>query len=146
MKKKDEFSLDTFRFSPETISKMKKAKVGVVYLFGSRVEGINTVFSDFDLGVVLQGASYLENSLPLYNELYDIFSGELPLTFSREVDIVFLQRASLELKFEVINKGRVLFEISPHFRIIFEEKITRDYLDCVHFFREYEKVTKEIFS
>ena len=146
MKKRDEFSLDTFGFSPETIFRMKKAKVGIVYLFGSRVEGINTIFSDFDLGVVLQDISCLENGLHLYNELYDIFSEELPLTFSREVDIVFLQQASIQLKFEVINKGRVLFEISPPFRITFEEKITRDYLDCAHFFKEYEKVTKEIFS
>ena len=145
-KNNEKFSLGNFRFSFNAISKMKRLKVGIVYLYGSRVEGISRSNSDFDLGVVFQDPAVLENSLQLHSELYDLFSEEFPVTFQREVDIVFLQRASIQLRFEVVNKGKVLFEISPYFRVKFEEKVIRKYLDFTPFLKEYEKVTMEMFK
>jgi len=141
-----QFSLDNFRFSPKAISKMERLKVGIVYLYGSRVEGVSRPNSDFDLGVVFQDPSVLENSLQVYSEFYDLFSEEFPVTFQREVDIVFLQRASIQLRFEVVNKGKVLFEISPCVRVKFEEEVIRKYLDFAPFLKEYEEVTREMFK
>jgi len=74
------------------------------------------------------------------------FSNEFPVASQREVDIVSLQRASIQLRFEVVNKGRVLFEISPYFRVKFEEEVIRKYLDFAPFLKEYEKVTREMFK
>jgi len=146
LKNNEKFLLDTFRFSTKAISKMKGLDVGVVYLYGSRAECVSRPKSDFDLGVVFRHLAILENSLQIYSELYDLFSEEFPVTFQREVDIVFLQRASIQLRFEAVNKGKVLFEISPYFRVKFEEEVIRRYLDFIPFLREYERVTREIFK
>jgi len=141
-----QFLPDSFKFSSKAISKMKKLKVGIVYLYGSYAEKVNRYNSDFDLGVVFQDLAVLKNSLRLYSELYDLFSNELPVTFQKEVDIVFLQRAPISLKFEAINKGKVLFETSPYLRVKFEEEVIRKYLDFAPYLKEYEKVTKEMFN
>ncbi len=126
-----------------TEERLKKYKVGVVYLFGSAVEGVLGKGSDLDFGVVLVEHQPLSKSLKIYNQLFELFSREFEE--DREIDIVFLQRASLSLQFEVINYGRVIFEISPEFRVNFEEEIIRNYLDFAPFLEEYDKVVMETF-
>ncbi len=56
------------------IQKLKELKVGIFYLFGSTVLGTEREDSDIDIGVVFVEPNILENSLEIYNILYEILS------------------------------------------------------------------------
>src|SRR3989344_3943286 len=93
--------------------KLKKLGVGLVYLFGSQAEGTAGPSSDFDIGVVfLDPSARRGDTSKLYQSLYEIFSDAFDLSSFRSMDIVFLERASLELRFDAISREIVLFEIS----------------------------------
>jgi predicted nucleotidyltransferase len=109
------------------IDKLKKFKVGVVYLFGSAVEKLDSKLSDIDIGIVFTDPAILKDSLKLYTQLSDIFYESLKP--KREIDVVFLQQASLSLQVNAINKGKILYEISSEFRANYEERVLNEYLD-----------------
>ena len=56
-------------FSKKIKEKLKKAGVGVVYLFGSMVEGTSNKNSDYDLGIVLISKTDSLVSLQIHNLL-----------------------------------------------------------------------------
>jgi predicted nucleotidyltransferase len=135
-----------YKLSKSTVNKLKELGVNTLYLFGSFAEGTETPFSDYDIGVIFKTTSFsTTTSLELYNKLYDILLAEFA-DIEREIDIVFLQKASLSLNFEVINRGIIIFEDSAEFSVNYEERIMRDYLDFQYFLKEYEEVTMETFS
>lgn len=104
--------------------KLKKIGVAALYLFGSHAEGFDGDLSDIDVGVLLTDPRALKNSRQLYQELYDIFSDVFDLSGFKTIDIVFLQQAPLELRFDVITHGKVLFDQSPDMRSQFEDTTT----------------------
>ncbi|HEY4497541.1 MAG TPA: nucleotidyltransferase domain-containing protein [Candidatus Paceibacterota bacterium] len=123
---------------------LKKRNVGLVYLFGSRAEGTAGFSSDYDVGIVFTDPTIVRgNTTKIYNELYDIFSETFDLRNFRSIDIVFLERASLELRFDVISHGIVLFEISPAFRVDFEEHVEMLYRDFKPILNEFNQVILE---
>lgn len=84
------------------------------------------------MGIVLIKSAGLLNRkkfLTLYHRIYEIILDALPKNFERELDLVFLQRASYSLQFEAINYGKVLYEVSPIFRADYEEEVLKNYLD-----------------
>ena len=101
--------------------------VSLVYLFGSVAEGSAHDLSDLDIGIVMQDPGRLKGeSFTLYNELYDILTD----VFSpREIDIVFLQAAGLEVCSDAIRHGRLLFAPSTDARYEFEERTMILYAD-----------------
>lgn len=113
-----------------TASQLKKIKnlgLSVVYLFGSYAEGKSLPFSDVDIAVLFKEASRLDDDIGgIYNELYDVFTGLFP---SKNMDIVFLQKANLELCFDVVSHGKVIYEDSRDARLNFEERINYLYAD-----------------
>ena len=124
--------------------KLKKLGVGLVYLFGSRAEGTAGPSSDFDVGLVFSDPAMLRGDTPgLYQSLYEIFSDTFDLSGFRSVDIVFLEQASLELRFDAISHGAVLFEISPEFREKFEERVEALYRDFKPILREFDRAILE---
>ncbi len=124
--------------------KLKKLKVGLVYLFGSRAEGTAGPSSDYDIGVVFTDPTIVRgDTTGVYNILFDIFSGVLDLSDFRSVDIVFLERASLELRFDAIRHGVVLFEISSEFRAEFEERVSMLYRDFRPLLDEFNRAILE---
>lgn len=113
--------------SQEQIQRLKNLGVELVYLFGSHAEGTTHPLSDIDIGIVLSADSFLDNDLSrIYNELYDILTDAFP---GESVDIVFLQRAGLEISFDAVSHGTLLFETSAGKRFEFEEKTTILYAD-----------------
>jgi len=62
------------------------------------------------------------------------------------VDIVFLQRASVPLQFEVVTRGKVLYEVSSKFRADYIEDVLRKYLDFKPLLDEMDKTCLEFFS
>ncbi len=109
------------------IGELKHLKVGLVYLFGSHAEGVAGKLSDVDIGVVFSDPRVSSrDTLEVYNILFDIFSLALD---TENVDIVFLERAFLELRFDVISHGKILFMESDDFRYDFEHRTTMLYAD-----------------
>lgn len=109
------------------IDKLKEFKVGLVYLFGSKVLNIDSELSDIDIGVVFYETNILENYFGVYSRLYDIFFEAIKP--DKDIDLVFLQKASLIFQHNVVCEGKILYEISDQFRADYEEKVVADYLD-----------------
>ena len=130
------------RLSKKEKEELEKLGVGLIYLYGSMVEGIDNAGSDYDLGVVLVKPQ--SNYYTIYPDLYLLLTMEIPK--SKEVDISFLDFSPPSFQFEVIKKGQVIYKISPQFQSDFEEKITRNYLDFKPFLEEYNRVTLEAFK
>lgn len=110
--------------------KLKSLNVGLVYLFGSEAEGTAGPLSDVDIGIMFTDPKIVRgDTLQIYNDLYDILTCHFDMSNFRNMDIVFLERASLELRFNVISSGISLFEISTDFRMDFEERTAALYRD-----------------
>ena len=117
--------------------RLKKLEVGLIYLFGSHAEGAAGELSDIDIGIVFSNPGIAKgNTLKIYNELYYIFSD---IFGSNKLDIVLLERASLELKFDVIAHGKVIFQISSDFRYDFEDRINMLYVDFKPILNNFDK-------
>ena len=118
---------------------LEKLNIGIVYLFGSRAQGLAKKDSDMDIGIVFTGPVESASLLLIYEKLYSLF-----LTAGRkqkaEIDIVFLQSASLSLQFNAIKYGRVVYEISTKFRASYEEKVMLFHGDFEPVSREFDKM------
>jgi len=133
--------VDSICLDPHGVRKLEELGVSLVYLFGSVAEGTDHGLSDLDLGVVFDQASRLgpDNS-SLYNSLYDIFTDGFP---DRNIDIVFLDNAGLELCFDAISHGRLLFASSSDARYAFEEKVLILYADFRPILEEFDAAVLE---
>lgn len=121
--------------------KLRSLDVGIVYLFGSYAEGTNHTLSDLDLGIVFSNEKLVQgDTSSLYNQLYDLFTDISP---GRKLDIVFLQRAGLEIRFDAIRHGRVVFEVDKERTLDFEEKTMILYADFKTILNEFDRVIVE---
>lgn len=116
------------KLSSSQITKLKELGIDVVYLFGSYAEGVFSPLSDVDIGIIFEGKRVPQGAQAgaVYNILYDIFTDVFP---GKNVDIVFLQKATLELCFDVISHGKPIYESSKEKRFDFEERISLMYAD-----------------
>jgi len=117
------------------INRIRKAGVSLVYLFGSQAEDRQIALSDVDIGVVFEDNRIFKKSLNSnYNELYDIFTDVFP---GKTIDIVFLQKAPLELRFDAVKHGKTLYADTDDKRLNFEEKTMLDYADFKPILNEF---------
>ncbi len=93
--------------------------------------------SDVDIGIVFQRVPAPQSSGAVYQKLYELFTDLYP---GKIIDIVFLQRAGLELRFDVISHGAVLFEDIPGRHTDFEENTSIMYADFKPILNEYNQV------
>lgn len=114
------------KLSESQKQQLRELGVRLVYLFGSHAEGMEMPHSDVDIGIVLQRMPREDTIGTTYQVLYDLFTDAVP---GKKVDIVFLQKAGLELCFDVVNHGRLAFESRPGDHLDFEEHITIMYAD-----------------
>jgi len=124
------------KFSTKTIRKLKEYNVRIVYLFGSRAQKNEMITSDFDIGVVFRDISQLKNLTDIHPILYNHLTEEFQVTFKNDIDIVYLQETSPHFQYEVITKGKIIFEYDPIFRANYEENVIKEYLD----FKPIEKI------
>lgn len=117
--------------------KLQKLNVKLVYLFGSHAEGRSLPLSDIDIGVVIAKESLFNTATgTTYNQLYDIFTDVYP---GKKVDIIFLHKASLELRFDVISHGKILYAVSKKDQFDFEEKTILFYADFKPILEEFNQ-------
>jgi predicted nucleotidyltransferase len=109
------------------VKKLEELGIGLVYLFGSCAEGVSGPLSDMDIGVVLENPRIVRgNTMPMYNALYGLFS---EFFGTSNIDLVFLERASLELRFAAITHGKILFVARDDLRDDFEHRTAMLYAD-----------------
>lgn len=102
--------------------------MSAIYLFGSRALGNSRENSDYDFGILLKDPTILRNgTLELYQVIYDLLEdivGE-----RKNLDIIFLDQAPLQLRYQVINHGIVLYDRDPLQRGRFVEKTLEEHAD-----------------
>lgn len=96
------------------------------YLFGSRAGHDFYPDSDIDLAVIFKNFSTTRHDLAMEIEIQDAFT---EILVPMEIDLMFLQKAPVYLKFNVIKNGKVIFSSDEEFRTDFEDVTVRDYLD-----------------
>lgn len=102
---------NVFSFSEKEKLGMQKLGIAALVLFGSRARGLEKKNSDYDIGVLTDGKMGIfqyDRKAELYNILYDTFSSHINKLVN--IDIVFLEDASVELQAHVTKYGKVIFE------------------------------------
>ena len=103
----------------------QRADIKLVYLFGSRAHDETGPLSDYDFALYADTQDF--------KRLYDLklsIQDELSRSLKTDnVDVVVLNTTeSPELKYEIITKGKLIFEREP-FRVMIEPKILNEYFD-----------------
>jgi len=80
--------------------------------------------------------------MTLINGDFDL-AEELSQRLGEQVDLVFLQSASVFMRYEIITTGRVIHCIDEAFRTDFEDIVYRDYLDFKPFMDQFYKEEAE---
>lgn len=116
-----------------------------IYLFGSMAT--NKYIhdrSDFDFGVVLENAKDLkENTLDIYNELYDIIIKKLPKEYlkkrfalkAHEMDIVFLQQAPISFQAQAMQDGKLLYASDKDKLDAYRDYVLEQYCDLQYVYK-----------
>lgn len=116
-------------------------EVVAVYLFGSQAEGLSHARSDLDLAVLL-GADvdkerYTDYRLKLLEEL----SGLLP----NRLDLIILNQVPPLFQFQVLQKGRLLFDRDPGLRAKLEMHMLNRYYDMRRYYEfHFKHLTEKI--
>ncbi|AGF96886.1 type VII toxin-antitoxin system MntA family adenylyltransferase antitoxin [Methanosarcina mazei] len=114
-------------------------EINTVYIFGSFLEKED--FNDIDVALLLSESldSYksLKFSLKVAGEL------ERQIKPRFEFDVKILNNSPIELQFEVIKKGRVIFSRDESSRIDYESEVISTYLDLKYM---YDLIDKEFLA
>lgn len=133
---------DDLSFKPEDKKKLEDLGVAILYLFGSRAEEKAAEDSDVDFGVVMRHPSLLSHGTnDIYLVLFNLLGNYVEN--SNDLDIIFLQKAPLELRFDVIRHGKSILEVSSDFRLDFEEATVRAYCDFKPVLNEFDQAILE---
>lgn len=115
----------------------KKYKLSLIVLFGSMADGKIHAESDVDLAYVRHKELSLKDELNLRADLMKIFH--------KEIDLVFLPKASPLLLHEIAVKGRLMYGKKRDFN---EMKINgiKKFIDFEPYFRLREKMLNHHFA
>ena len=109
-----------------------------VYLFGSRAQGVAKRDSDYDFGILLKDPSILRHgSMELYQKIYDLLQDRVQQRV--DLDIVFLDTAPNQLRYQVFRYGEVLYDGSALLRGKFIERTLEEHADFESYRRLFEE-------
>jgi len=112
-------------------------QVLLAYLFGSQAEGTAGPQSDYDIALLVRQPS-LALQARLAHEIGIILGTD-------RVDVVFLNRAPVELAYAVIAQGQLLYQRSVAERVEFEAKVLSLYADYLPILRrQREEILKDV--
>ena len=69
--------------------------------------------------------------------------GRLEGRLGREVDLIVLDRAPIDLVHRVLRDGALLYDRDPSTRVRFEVKARNDYFDLLRYLREYRRFSPD---
>ena len=124
--------------------KLEKLEVIGIYLFGSRAQGVDGPLSDFDFGILLRNPKVLfdlRQRKKIYDKLYDIFSEQIKQL--RDIDIVFLQDAYLQLQYHAVSQGKIIYQSNSKLLGDYKEKVIEQYADFAPLRKEFYKAILE---
>ncbi len=110
--------------------------VVLAYLFGSQAEGKAGPLSDVDVAVLLR--AQMERKQRFQVQL-DLIGALVSLFHRDDVDVVILNEATPVLAHEVVQYGRVVYEMDPGTRVDFELGVLRRYVDTAPLRRLQER-------
>jgi predicted nucleotidyltransferase len=102
----------------------KKASFSILlaYIFGSRAKGNIGQMSDYDFAVLFSAAVPHEEKHRLAHELAMSLDGA-------RVDVVVLNNAPIELKYNIILEGKLLYRKDNFSKVEFEANTLSEYFD-----------------
>jgi len=112
----------------------KHLTIGVVYLYGSYATGTQNTLSDIDLSVF-----FTEQDVVRRHDILFLISSEISgVLHTDKIDISsFNDIEGVELKYQIISQGHVLFEKEPY-RLLIEPNILNEYFDFKYLLRKYK--------
>jgi predicted nucleotidyltransferase len=99
-----------------------------VYMYGSCVRGDARKDSDVDLAFLLDQKAYIEDPLEAATPAY-LLAARFGLMVDREIDVMILNSASLEMVYEIVSTGTCVYEVEAERRLEYEIKIRGLYFD-----------------
>ena len=108
-------------------------EIRLVYLFGSRVDDAQGPLSDYDFGILFDRGKF---STQLEAEVAHTVSKALNTNW---IDVVPLNRASIELAYSVIFQGELIYESDRSTRVAYEARILGLYGDYLPVLREQRR-------
>lgn len=112
-----------------------RASVCAAYLYGSVARGEAEPESDVDVAVLLPE----DEPATLQREASGI-EDELARLLGREVEVVALNHAPVDLVHRVLRDSVLLAEHDPSVRIAFEVRVRNEYFDLLPFLRRYRRL------
>lgn len=116
-------------------------RVLAVYLFGSRAYGKPSKRSDYDVGILFREDYSLDDLLDVTIAL----ARGLDVDYD-SLDVVALNDVRVELAFEVIAKGKLVYSASEEARVEFEVRVMREYIDLKPYLELYDRLMLERLS
>jgi predicted nucleotidyltransferase len=111
----------------------EREDIMAIYLFGSRALKIADDMSDIDIAILLRdGKLSFDEELYLLNEINSILGTD-------EVSLVILNKAPLGVRNGVIKESKVLYSADDNARLMFEEKVMKQYMDFKYYLDAYDK-------
>lgn len=128
-------------FTDHDRERFRELGIATVYLFGSHATSTAGPRSDYDVGILMRlGVPTPERLDSTYDRLYALLADRLPRTLANDIiDIVFLERAPLELQTHVVRYGKILSDEQPRERVRFEEQTLAAYRDYLPLLREIDR-------
>lgn len=112
---------------PEVVARLRRAGAALVYVFGSAAGARGEEHPPpRDLDLAVWGLD--EEPWGVRADLEDILGTD-------RLDLVRLEEADPDLRFEVVARGRLLFSEGPELENAFEAKVLREYRDLAPFRR-----------
>lgn len=99
------------------------------YLFGSYAKNKEGVLSDVDVAVLLDNRLSEPKRFNLRLELITKISAILGIKEAEKLDVIIMNDAPINLNYEIIKHGKILFAKDAGERIRMESKILSKYLD-----------------
>lgn len=112
---------------------LEEMGIEALVLFGSQAQGLANEASDYDLFVIGN------KSIEIYDYIYDLVSQKINKLV--DIDIVFNEDATMELKNHVITYGRVLYQKSESIFPNFKQQVMINYQDFAPYRHMFQKAT-----
>jgi predicted nucleotidyltransferase len=113
-------------------SQEQKQSIELVYLFGSYASGSEGPVSDYDIAA-------LYSKMPAAAERYNLAHKLAVLLMTDRIDLVVLNYAPIELRYNVIATGVVIYEQNLAVRVEFEANTLSRYGDYLPVLRRQRK-------